>query len=135
MSDEQKKDETAEETSVQDEGVAATGPAEESEGPAGGDGVSVLGPSDSSPPVEETSAADAGEPSTADEGSSDDAPAAEEAEAPAAEEALAEAPAPAAQAAEPDPEDDLPWKERSRLQRSRRPHQAGPTLTPEDRAA
>lgn len=60
-------------------------------------------------------------------------PAAAEAE-PAAE----EAPAPAAEAApekEPDPEDDLPWKERRRLQRSRRPHEAKPTLTPEDRAA
>ena len=54
-------------------------------------------------------------------------------EAPAAEQ---EAPAPAAAApvAEPDPEDDLPWKERGRLQRSRRPHKAGPTLSPEDRA-
>jgi small subunit ribosomal protein S17 len=44
-------------------------------------------------------------------------------------------PAPAAEQAEPDPEDDLPWKERRRLQRSRRPHKAGPTLTPEDRAS
>jgi small subunit ribosomal protein S17 len=41
----------------------------------------------------------------------------------------------AAPAAEPDPEDDLPWKERRRLQRSRQPHKAGPTLTPEERAA
>jgi small subunit ribosomal protein S17 len=54
-------------------------------------------------------------------------------EAPAAEEAApAEAPA---EAAEPDPEDDLPWKERRRLRRSRQPHTAGPTLTPEERAA
>jgi small subunit ribosomal protein S17 len=37
--------------------------------------------------------------------------------------------------AEPNPEDDLPWKERRRLQRSRQPHKAGPTLTPEERAA
>jgi small subunit ribosomal protein S17 len=44
-------------------------------------------------------------------------------------------PAPAAEQAEPDPEDDLPWKERRRLQRSREPHKAGPTLTPEDRAS
>ena len=44
-------------------------------------------------------------------------------------------PAPAAEQAEPDPEDDLPWKERRRLQRSREPHEAGPTLTPEERAA
>jgi small subunit ribosomal protein S17 len=44
-------------------------------------------------------------------------------------------PAPAAEQAEPDPEDDLPWKERRRLQRSRQPHKAGPTLTPEERTA
>jgi small subunit ribosomal protein S17 len=56
----------------------------------------------------------------------------EEDEAPAA----AEAPvAEAAPAKEPDPEDDLPWKERRRLQRSRRPNQAKPTLSSEDRAA
>jgi small subunit ribosomal protein S17 len=36
---------------------------------------------------------------------------------------------------EPNPEDDLPWKERRRLQRSRQPHKPGPTLTPEERAA
>jgi small subunit ribosomal protein S5 len=40
----------------------AAGPAAESEGPAGGDGVSVLGPSDSSSPAEESSAADAEAP-------------------------------------------------------------------------
>ncbi len=36
---------------------------------------------------------------------------------------------------EPNPEDELPWKERRRLQRSRVPHKAGPTLTPEERAS
>jgi small subunit ribosomal protein S17 len=54
-----------------------------------------------------------------------------------AEESQDEAPkaAPAAEESEPNPEDDLPWKERRRLQRSREPHKAGPTLTPEERAA
>ncbi len=60
-------------------------------------------------------------------------------EAPAAEEAPAEeaAPAPVAEAAaaEPNPEDDLPWKQRRRLQRSRKPHQAGPQLSTEERIA
>jgi small subunit ribosomal protein S17 len=60
-------------------------------------------------------------------------------EAPAAEEAPAEkaAPAPAAEAApaEPNPEDDLPWKQRRRLRRSRKPHQAGPQLSTEERIA
>jgi len=41
----------------------------------------------------------------------------------------------AAEAAEPDPEDDLPWKERQRLERSRRPHEAKPSQTPEERKA
>jgi small subunit ribosomal protein S17 len=96
------------------------------------------------PVQEEASMADAEEAPAADEGSSDDAPAAEEAEAPAEEAPAAEeAPveeAPEAEeaapepAAESDPEDDLPWKERRRLQRSRRPHEAKPTLSPEDRA-
>jgi small subunit ribosomal protein S17 len=73
-------------------------------------------------PAEETRVEEA---PAADEGSSDDAPA-DEAPAPAAE---------AAPAAEPDPEDDLPWKERRRLQRSRRPSEAKPALSPEERAA
>jgi small subunit ribosomal protein S17 len=36
---------------------------------------------------------------------------------------------------EADPEDDLPWKERRRLQRSRRPSEAKAKATPEERAA
>jgi small subunit ribosomal protein S17 len=44
-------------------------------------------------------------------------------------------PAPPAEVAEPDPEDDLPWKERRRLQRSRQPHKAGAALSPEERIA
>ncbi len=54
------------------------------------------------------------------------------AEAPAAE---AQAPAPEAPAAEPDPLDDLPWKERRRLLKSREPHKANPPQTVEERAA
>jgi small subunit ribosomal protein S17 len=79
----------------------------------------------------------------------EEAPAAEEAapeaEAPAEEPAAAEAAAaessddaPAAEAAEgsePDPLDQLPWKERRRILRSREPHEAGPQQSPEERAA
>jgi small subunit ribosomal protein S17 len=61
------------------------------------------------------------------------------AEAPAAEEAAPEAPAAAAapepEPAEPDPLDDLPWKERRRILKSREPHKAGPAQTIEERAA
>ena len=46
-----------------------------------------------------------------------------------------EAPAPEAAPAEPDPLDDLPWKERRRILRSREPHKAGPQQTIEERAA
>jgi len=38
-----------------------------------------------------------------------------------------------APADETSPEDDLPWKERRRLERSRRPHAPGPQQTPEER--
>jgi small subunit ribosomal protein S17 len=59
-------------------------------------------------------------------------------EAPAAEEQAApEAAAPAAEEAapaEPDPLDDLPWKERRRVLKSREPHKAGPQQTIEERA-
>ena len=69
------------------------------------------------------------------------APEAAAAEAPAAAEAAPEAEAPAAAPAaeeapaEPDPLDDLPWKERRRVLRSREPHKAGPQQTIEERAA
>jgi small subunit ribosomal protein S17 len=52
----------------------------------------------------------------------------------AAPEAAAPAAAEAAPA-EPDPLDDLPWKERRRILRSREPHKAGPQQTVEERAA
>lgn len=73
---------------------------------------------------------------TPEETPQDEAPAAEaeapaeETEAPAAEETET----PAAEA-EPNPEDDLPWKEKRRLAKSRRPHKAGPQRSPEERAA
>jgi len=74
----------------------------------------------------------------------EEAPAAEEsapeaeapAEEPAAEEPAAEEPASEeSAAAEPDPLDELPWKERRRILRSREPHEAGPQQSPEERAA
>jgi small subunit ribosomal protein S17 len=63
------------------------------------------------------------------EESVEEAPAAEETpaeETPAAEESADDAPAPEAEA-EPNPEDDLPWKERRRLAKSRRSRKAGPS--------
>jgi len=111
MTDETKKDDTTDET-PQDEGAESAGPVageESSSSQAAGEDPTPT------PPAEEASE------------SKDDAPEAESSDAPAAKQE-------AAPAAEPDPEDDLPWKERRRLQRSRQPHKAGPTLTPEERA-
>jgi small subunit ribosomal protein S17 len=82
-----------------------------------------------------TSESDAGDAPADDENSADDAPAAEvpddtpapEEEAPAAEAEPEEAPA--------DPDGDLPWKQRRRLERSRRPSETRPQQSPEERAA
>jgi len=119
MSDDEQKKENAVEETPKDESAEAAGPDAASEEPAGGGSAPVLDPSESTPPAEE--------------GSSDDAPAAEE---PAAE---AEEPAAkaeeAAPAAEPSEEDGLPWKEKHRLARSRRPHKARSQLTVEERKA
>jgi len=116
MSEDEKKDVTEETT--QDEGAAAAGPVEaedSSSSQAAGEEPTAT------PPADEASEA---ETPAAEESS--DAPEAEQAE-PAAVESK--------HAAEPDPEDDLPWKERRRLQRSRQPHKAGPALSVEERAA
>ena len=74
---------------------------------------------DSTPPAEEGPEAE--EPQ-------DEAPEAESAEAPAADDGGSEA----EQSSEGD---DLPWKEKRRLEKSRRPHESGPQLSPEERAA
>jgi len=74
--------------------------------------------------VEETPQDDAVEETPQDDAGQDAGPAADDA-------APKEAPAPA----EPNPEDELPWKERRRLQRSRVPHKAGPARTAEERAS
>jgi small subunit ribosomal protein S17 len=112
--DEQKKDETTKQDTPQDEAPEAAGPDAASEESAGGGEASVLDSSESAPPAEEESAAA-------------EAPA-EEAEAPAPKEAKAEE-------SEPNPEDDLPWKEKKRLEASRKPHKAKPQQSPEERKA
>jgi small subunit ribosomal protein S17 len=83
------------------------------------------------PQAEETQAEEAAAPEEAPEAAVEEA--ASEAEA-ADDSAVEEAPAAEAAApAEPDPEDDLPWKERRRLRKSRKPHKAGPELSVEER--
>ncbi len=88
------------ETSDEGSDESTAGPAEESEGPAGGDEASVLDPPDSSPPAEDAPEAEAPAveaEAPAEEPQADEAPAAEE---PAAE---AEAPAEEPQADEETP--------------------------------
>lgn len=119
MTDETKKDDATDET-PQDEAQSSAGPVADEGSSSSRDDAAGEDPS-SAPPAED---ADASQDDAPEESSP--APAAEQAEPAAAE---------AKPAAEPDPEDDLPWKERRRLQRSRQPHKAGPTLTPEERAA
>jgi len=107
--DETKKDET---TEPQDEATPDAGPVADeasSSSQASDDDAS------STPPASEAEPADV----PTDEPASDEAPAPEAAAAPA----------------EPDPLDELPWKERRRLLRSREPHPAGPQQSPEERAA
>jgi len=104
--DETKKDETTEET--QDESPQDAGPVSDaSSAPEGADDAS-------SPPASEAPEADASEAPA--EEADDAAPAAEE-------------------AAEPNPEDDLPWKERRRLQKSRRQRRKAGPSDPEERKA
>jgi len=117
MSDDEQKKENAEET-PKDEGAEAAGPDAASEEPAGGDSVPVLDPSESTPPAEETS----------------DAPA-DEAEPPAAEESEAAEGSDAPTADATSEEDQLPWKEKRRLAKSRRPHKARSQLSTEERKA
>ena len=108
--DETKQDETTEEP--QDEATPDAGPVAEE---ASSSSQASDDDAPSTPPASEAEEADA----PADEPASDDAPAAEAAET----------------QSEPDPLDELPWKERRRILRSREPHEAGPQQSPEERAA
>ncbi len=116
--DETKKDESTEQE-PQDEAAEAAGPVSDATSSPTGDDPA------SSPPAAEAPEADAS-----------DAPAEEAPEEEAADEASDDAPAAeAGEASEPNPEDDLPWKERRRLAKSRRqPRKAGPS-DPEERKA
>jgi small subunit ribosomal protein S17 len=126
--DETKKDETTQDEAAEAADDSTAGPDAASEGSAGGGEASVLDPSESAPPAEE-----AAEPE-AEESSSDESEAEQE-ESEAAAEPAAEESASAEEAGEESEEDQLPWKEKRRLERSRRPHKPGPARTPEERVA
>jgi small subunit ribosomal protein S17 len=115
MAEDEKKD--AVDETPKDEGDQAAGPV------AGEDSSSSQATEEEPTPT----------PPTADESGSEEAPA-EEA---APEEEKAEEPEAAAEepVAEPSEEDQLPWKEKRRLERSRQPHKAKPQQTLEERTA
>ena len=113
---------------TQDETAEAAGPVAED----GESSSQAAGDSPSSTPPAAEAESSGGE--TADADSSNE-PEAEQEESKAAAEPAAEEAAPAEEAAEESEEDQLPWKEKRRLERSRRPHKAGPALTPDERAA
>jgi small subunit ribosomal protein S17 len=106
--DETKKEETTEEP--QDETAGAAGPADAGDPPSPATAQETVPPTTS--PTAESEEADAEAPA---EEADEAAPAAEE-------------------ASEPNPEDDLPWKERRRLRKSRRTRKARAS-TPEERKA
>jgi len=111
MSDDETKKEELQDETTQDEGAGAAGPADAGDPPSPATAQETVPPTTS--PAAEAESAD-----------ESDAPGEEADEAaPAAEEA-----------SEPNPEDDLPWKERRRLQKSRRTRKARAS-TPEERKA
>jgi len=122
--DETKKDEAVEETPTQDEADQSAGPVAEedsSSSQAAGEEPTSTPPAEDAPEAEEAPAAEAesADVAEAEQGGESDAGEAE----------------PAAEEAEPNPEDELPWKERRRLAKSRRPHKAGPQRSSEERAS
>jgi small subunit ribosomal protein S17 len=138
MTDDEQKQEQQGETQAQDEAPQAAGPVAEDDSSSSRDDAAGE-ESPSTPPAAEADAVEEEEEAPAAEA---DAPAADESDesAPADEpEPAAEEPPAAEEAAkseaEPNPEDELPWKERRRLQKSRRPHKAGAQLSPEERIA
>jgi small subunit ribosomal protein S17 len=131
MSDDEKKD--AVEETPQDEAQQDAGPVAEEASPssqAAGEDAPSTPPASDAPEADQSADDSADEPADAPA----EEPAAEEPAAEAASDAPAEEPA-ADDAPEPTDDPDMPWKDRRRLERSRRPHDAGPALTPEERAA
>lgn len=133
MTDEQKKDDVTDET-PQDEGAEQDEARDADAGSAGPVAEEGTSPSQaageepsSTSPAEETSSP----PDESPAAEADDSPSTEE----KAEEPAAAEEAPAAEEAEANPEDELPWKEKRRLERSRKPHAAKPQQSPEERKA
>jgi small subunit ribosomal protein S17 len=121
MSEDEKKktqDEAPEQDASQDESTGDAGPVGAGDPPP--------------PPVAEASSEEVppAPPPASEEPAPDDDSSAAEADSPSTEEKAGEAPK-----AEPNPEDELPWKERRRLKRSRRPRKPQPQRSAGERKA
>jgi small subunit ribosomal protein S17 len=127
VADEEKKDETTEEAPVQDDDAQSAGPVAEDDSSSS----QAAGEEPSSTPPASDAPEDEVSPDESSDASADEPPAEEAADAPAAEEGPN---APAADAGGGDSDDDMPWKARRRLEKSRKPNEAGPQLSPEERA-
>jgi small subunit ribosomal protein S17 len=122
------KNETTEETPVQDDDAQSGGPVAKEAAEVADTAEET--PADPGREAEE-SAVDGEADSPSEEESQSDSTATSEGDAaPEAEQGGDDAPA-----AESSEDDDLPWKAKRRLERSRRPHEPQPQLTPEERAA
>ena len=117
MAEEEEKTENEEQTTEPE--AEATEEAPEAEAPA------------EDAPAEEQEEAPAEEPAAGDDAATEDS--ADEAAPPAADAEAAESGDEAAGAGTPAEDDDLDWKTRRRLQRSRRPSEALPQRNPEER--
>jgi small subunit ribosomal protein S17 len=141
MADEENKDavdETPQDEAPQAETPEDAGPVAEEESSAEDSAAQTSEETPADPGREAEESADDGEADSPseEESPSDSSTTSEGGEPAAADEGSAEEPAAAAEAApEENPEDELPWKERRRLEKSRRPHESGPKLSPEERAA
>jgi small subunit ribosomal protein S17 len=125
MSDEEKKD-TTEETPEGSDPQAA-GPVvgeDSSSSQAAGEEPTPTPPTAEEPEAKDDAPAEEPSPDDAGEKAAESAAPAAEAAGPAA-----------AEQAEPNPEDELPWKEKKRLEASRQPHKAKPQQSPEERKA
>jgi small subunit ribosomal protein S17 len=125
-------DETKKDEETTDEAPQDAGPVEE-EASSGQEQKAPAEDTSSTPPASEESASDdAPADDAAEDAPAEDAPADEAAaDAAPADEAPADSGSGGGGGSE---DDDLPWKQRLRLEKSRRPHESRPQMSPEERA-
>ena len=135
MSEDEKKDiqeEAPEQDASQDEDVSAAGPVGAGDPPPPAVAKASSGEVPPTPPPAGEESAEDDQDEASKEEPASEVP--ESDDAPDADEGSAESETPTAEP-EPSEEDELPWKEKRRLEKSRRPHTATPQQSPEERTA